>query len=188
MPACTASRTTSCTCSRTSITSGTAGFVLGWRTTQSRSRATGRDSRRRLPTGVDAGAVGHTNQKIYFFKGDRVHPRRSQPTAGTSIPGIRSRSLGTGPGFPPEFASRRRRGACSKPNQKIYFFKGSQYIRVDPEQRLERGSRVSEADRRELARLPGRLCGRRRQRRVGGDQPADLLLQGHAVHPRQSRE
>jgi hypothetical protein len=81
--------------------------------------------------GVDACVWGNPNQRIYFFKGSqyiRVDPANSWKVD----PGYPKPIAGNWPGFPAAFAAGVDVGLWSPPNQKIYFFKGSQYIRVDP--------------------------------------------------------
>jgi hypothetical protein len=81
--------------------------------------------------GIDAVLWSDKNQKIYFFKGSnyiRVDPNNSWNVD----PGYPKPISGNWPGFPSSFASGVDAALGSKPNNKIYFFKGSQYIRVDP--------------------------------------------------------
>jgi hypothetical protein len=81
--------------------------------------------------GVDASVWGATNQKIYFFKGSEYI--RVDPNNGWNVdPGYPKPIAGNWPGFPASFASGVDAGFASPPNAKIYFFKGSEYIRVDP--------------------------------------------------------
>ncbi|WP_304517935.1 hemopexin repeat-containing protein [Cecembia rubra] len=81
--------------------------------------------------GVDAALWSHTNQKIYFFKGDsfiRVDPNNSWKVDG----GYPKKIAGNWPGFPASFAKGVDAALYSFKTSKIYFFKGSQYLRVDP--------------------------------------------------------
>lgn len=81
--------------------------------------------------GVDAALDSHTTGKIYFFKGSeyiRVDPRNGwNVDAGYPKP-----IAGNWPGFPADFATGIDTAEWAEFNQKIYFFKGTQYIRVDP--------------------------------------------------------
>ena len=82
-------------------------------------------------SGIDAVLWSSTNQKIYFFKGNqyiRVDPNNSWNVD----PGYPKPISGNWPGFPASFANGIDAALDSKPNGKMYFFKGSQYIRVDP--------------------------------------------------------
>ena len=82
--------------------------------------------------GVDAGLWSNTNQKIYFFKGDQYI--RVDPGSGWDVgAGYPKPIAGNWPGFPAEFADGVDAGLWSNTNQKIYFFKGDEYIRVDPD-------------------------------------------------------
>ncbi len=72
-----------------------------------------------------------TNQKIYFFKGSEYI--RVDPNNGWSVDaGYPKPIAGNWPGFPAEFATGIDAALWSQPNQRIYFFKGNQYLRVDP--------------------------------------------------------
>ena len=80
---------------------------------------------------IDAGLWSERNQKIYFFKGSeyiRVDPNN----AWNVDPGYPKPIAGNWPGFPANFANGLDAALHSKPNKKLYFFKGSEYIRVDP--------------------------------------------------------
>ncbi len=82
-------------------------------------------------SGVDAALWSDTNQKIYFFKDDeyiRVDPNNSWNVD----PGYPKPITGNWPGFPSDFADGVDGAIWSGTNQKIYFFKGDEYIRVDP--------------------------------------------------------
>ncbi|MCF3975074.1 hemopexin repeat-containing protein [Paracoccus salsus] len=80
---------------------------------------------------IDAAVYALANDKIYFFKGDeyiRVDPNNGwKADAGYPKP-----IAGNWPGFPTSFQSGLSAALWSGPNNKIYFFKGSEYIRVDP--------------------------------------------------------
>jgi hypothetical protein len=81
--------------------------------------------------GIDASLWSDTNNKIYFFKGSqyiRVDPNNSWNVD----PGYPKPIAGNWPGFPANFATGVDAAVWSDTNKKIYFFKGSQYIRVDP--------------------------------------------------------
>ncbi len=81
--------------------------------------------------GIDAAIWSETNQRIYFFKGSEYI--RVNPSAGWQVEsGYPKPISGNWPGFPSDFANGVDAALYSKPNQKMYFFKGSQYIRVDP--------------------------------------------------------
>lgn len=72
-----------------------------------------------------------TTQKIYFFKGSEYI--RVDPNNGWQVdPGYPRPIAGNWPGFPADFANGIDAALWSEPNQRIYFFKGDQYIRVDP--------------------------------------------------------
>ena len=81
--------------------------------------------------GIDDAVWSQPNQRIYFFKGsDYV---RVDPNNGWIVePGYPKPIAGNWPGFPAEFAAGIDAAVYAKPIQKLYFFKGSQYIRVDP--------------------------------------------------------
>ncbi|MEO6529413.1 MAG: hemopexin repeat-containing protein, partial [Specibacter sp.] len=81
--------------------------------------------------GVDAAVYTPTNQRIYFFKGSeyiRVNPNN----AWTVEPGYPKPIAGNWPGFPADFAAGVDGAAWGESNQRVYFFKGSRYIRVNP--------------------------------------------------------
>ena len=81
--------------------------------------------------GVDAALWSDTNQKIYFFKGSEYI--RVDPNNGWNVdPNYPKPIAGNWPGFPATFATGVDAAIWSPTNQKIYFFKGSEYIRVDP--------------------------------------------------------
>lgn len=80
---------------------------------------------------MDAALWSGTNNKIYFFRGSeyiRVDPNNGwKADAGYPKP-----ISGNWPGFPATFASSVNAALWSETTKKIYFFKGNQYIRVDP--------------------------------------------------------
>jgi len=81
--------------------------------------------------GIDAVVWSEKNQRIYFFKGSQYI--RVNPNNGWAVePGYPKLIAGNWPGFPVNFTSGIDAALGSKPNQKLYFFKGNQYIRVDP--------------------------------------------------------
>lgn len=80
---------------------------------------------------LDAALWSDTNQKIYFFKGSEYI--RVDPSNGWQAdPNYPKPIAGNWPGFPPSFSNSVNAALWSNSNQKIYFFKGSEYIRVDP--------------------------------------------------------
>jgi len=81
--------------------------------------------------GVDAAVWGQPNSRVYFFKGSQYV--RVDPAAGWAVEaGYPKAIAGNWPGFPADFATGVDAAVYTPTNQKIYFFKGSQYIRVDP--------------------------------------------------------
>jgi hypothetical protein len=81
--------------------------------------------------GIDATLWSEPNQKIYFFKGDKYI--RVDPNSGWNVDaGYPKPIAGNWPGFPADFANGVDAALNSVPNKKMYFFKGNQYIRVDP--------------------------------------------------------
>lgn len=82
-------------------------------------------------SGIDDVVWSQKNLRIYFFKGDQYI--RVDPNNGWIVePGYPKPIAGNWPGFPADFANGIDAAAYSKPTQKLYFFKGNQYIRVDP--------------------------------------------------------
>ncbi|MHA2423924.1 MAG: hemopexin repeat-containing protein, partial [Candidatus Thorarchaeota archaeon] len=80
---------------------------------------------------MDAALWSAPNQKIYFFRGNEYI--RVDPYNGWKAdPNYPKPIAGNWPGFPADFANSVDAALWSEPNQKIYFFKGDQYIRVDP--------------------------------------------------------
>jgi hypothetical protein len=81
--------------------------------------------------GIDDGVWSQKNLRIYFFKGNQYI--RVDPNSGWVVEvGYHKPIAGNWPGFPAAFANGIDAALYSKPNQKLYFFKGNQYIRVDP--------------------------------------------------------
>ena len=81
--------------------------------------------------GVDVALWSKPTQKIYFFKGNQY--LRVDPAAGWAVePGYPKPIAGNWPGFPASFAAGIDAASWGEPNQKIYFFKGTRYVRVDP--------------------------------------------------------
>ena len=81
--------------------------------------------------GVDAAVYTPTNQRIYFFRGAeylRVDPNN----AWVVEPGYPKPIAGNWPGFPADFAAGVDGAAWGESNQRVYFFKGTRYIRVNP--------------------------------------------------------
>lgn len=86
---------------------------------------------RPFANGVDAALWSEINKKIYFFKGSRFI--RVDPNNGWQVDSGYPKTISPSwPGFPTDFAEGVVGALWSGTNQKIYFFKGSQYIRVDP--------------------------------------------------------
>jgi Hemopexin len=80
---------------------------------------------------MDGALWSDTNQKIYFFRGNQYI--RVDPNNGWKAdPSYPKPIAGNWPGFPANFTSNISDALWSGTNQKIYFFKGSEYIRVDP--------------------------------------------------------
>src|SRR5262245_12966169 len=82
-------------------------------------------------SGINAALWSGTNQKIYFFK-DAQYIRVDPNNAWNVDPGYPKPIAGNWPGFPADFATGVDAALWSGTTQKIYFFKGDQYIRVDP--------------------------------------------------------
>jgi Hemopexin len=81
--------------------------------------------------GVDSALFSDINQKIYFFKGSE-YIRVDPANAWNVDPGYPKPIAGNWPGFPADFANGVDASLWSYKNTRIYFFKGDQYIRVDP--------------------------------------------------------
>ena len=81
--------------------------------------------------GVDAALWSQPTQKIYFFKGDQYI--RVDPNNGWNVDAGYPKSIeGNWPGFPADFALGVDSAIWSETNQRIYFFRGVDYIRVNP--------------------------------------------------------
>jgi len=82
-------------------------------------------------SGIDAAFWSEPNQKVYFFKdSDYI---RVDPNNGWNVDPNYPKSIeGNWPGFPTHFASGVDAAIWNGKNDKIYFFKGDEYIRVDP--------------------------------------------------------
>ncbi|WP_111707547.1 hemopexin repeat-containing protein [Lutibacter citreus] len=81
--------------------------------------------------GINAALWSNTNNKVYFFKGSqylRVNPNNNWAVD----PGYPKPITGNWPGFPTSFASGVNAAIWNSKNNKIYFFKNDQYIRVNP--------------------------------------------------------
>ena len=81
--------------------------------------------------GIDAAVSNTVNNKIYFFKGSeyiRVNPNNSWQVD----PGYPKPISGNWPGFPSNFENGVDGAIWSGTNNKVYFFKDNEYIRVDP--------------------------------------------------------
>jgi hemopexin len=81
--------------------------------------------------GVDAALWSEANNRIYFFKGNQYI--KVNPSAGWAVqPGYPKNISGNWPGFPATFNAGIDSALWSEHNNRIYFFKGLQYIRVNP--------------------------------------------------------
>jgi hypothetical protein len=81
-------------------------------------------------SGIDAAIWSH-NTRIYIFKGNqfvRITPSQSWAVE----PGYPRSIAGSWPGMPASFAAGIDSALWSETNQRIYFFKGSRYVRVNP--------------------------------------------------------
>ena len=82
-------------------------------------------------SGIDAAVSNTVNNMIYFFKGNQYV--KVNPSNGWHMePGYPKLIEGNWPGFPASFASGIDAAIWSGTNKMIYFFKGSQYIKVNP--------------------------------------------------------
>ena len=80
--------------------------------------------------GTDAALWSDTNQKVYFFKDDEyIRMDANTHTVDEDYP---KDIDGNWPGFPASFKNNLDTALWAEKNQKIYFFKDSEYIRVDP--------------------------------------------------------
>jgi hypothetical protein len=78
-------------------------------------------------SGIDAAFMRESNQKIYFFKGSEYV--RIDTTSSTMDAGYPQPIAGNWPGLPASFTSGIDAALQRKDNDKIYFFKGDQYVR-----------------------------------------------------------
>jgi hypothetical protein len=78
-------------------------------------------------SGIDAAFWRKSNSKIYFFKGNQ-YVQYSDVSSGVD-PGYPKPIAGNWPGLPEDFQSGINTVLMRKSNGKIYFFKGSQYVR-----------------------------------------------------------
>lgn len=78
-------------------------------------------------TGIDAALMNDGNGRIYFFKGER-YVRFSKVSGGVD-PGYPKPIKGNWPGLPAEFQQGIDAALWRKSNGRIYFFKGTQYVR-----------------------------------------------------------
>jgi hypothetical protein len=82
--------------------------------------------------GIDAAVYAKTNNRIYFFKGNQYI--RVNPNDGWKVEsGYPKPIAGNWSGFPTSFASGVDAALWSEKTQRVYFFKGSQYVRVNPD-------------------------------------------------------
>src|SRR6185436_14428907 len=77
---------------------------------------------------IDGGLYSFKNNKLYMFS-KKYYVRYTDFTLDPDYPKL---IAGNWPGFPATFANGIDAALWSQTNQKIYFFKGNQYIRVDP--------------------------------------------------------
>ncbi|MBL8398255.1 MAG: hypothetical protein JNL84_08955 [Candidatus Accumulibacter sp.] len=77
-------------------------------------------------SGIDAALWREDNKKVYFFKGDE-YVRLSDTTADAGYP---KPIAGSWTGLPASFESGIDAACWRKANNKIYLFKGSQYVRL----------------------------------------------------------
>jgi len=81
--------------------------------------------------GIDAALWNGKSDKLYMFKGSQY--MRIDPSANWSVEPEYPKSIsGNWPGFPANFASGVDAAIWNDKNNKIYFFKDDEYIRVDP--------------------------------------------------------
>lgn len=82
-------------------------------------------------SGIDAAIYSH-NKRIYIFKGSqyvRITPSESWAVES----GYPKPIAGNWPGLPASFTSGIDAALWSKTNKKIYFFKGTRFVRIDPD-------------------------------------------------------
>ena len=81
--------------------------------------------------GIDAIVGNDKNNRVYVFKGNEYI--RINPLNGWNVdPGYPKPIAGNWSGFPADFAAGVDAAVFTKVNKKIYFFKGNEYIKVDP--------------------------------------------------------
>jgi|GEM_PF-1566467 len=81
--------------------------------------------------GIDASLWSDTNKRVYMFKGDQYV--RINPDDGWNMEaGYPKPIAGNWPGLPSSFTSGIDAALWSPPNGRIYLFKGSQYVRINP--------------------------------------------------------
>lgn len=81
--------------------------------------------------GIDAALQSPPNEKLYFFKGSEY--LRIDPDNGWQVDENYPRPIaGNWPGWPAHFLQGITAALWSETNQKIYVFRGAQYIRIDP--------------------------------------------------------
>jgi hypothetical protein len=79
--------------------------------------------------GIDAALLRESNGKIYFFKGNQ-YVQFSDVSAGVDA-GYPKPIAGNWPGLPASFTSNLGAALMRRDNHKIYFFKGTRYVRYD---------------------------------------------------------
>jgi hypothetical protein len=80
-------------------------------------------------SGIDAALLRESNGKIYFFKGGQ-YVRYSDVSDGVD-PGYPKPIAGSWTGLPATFTSNLGAALMRRDNNKIYFFKGTRYVRHD---------------------------------------------------------
>ena len=81
--------------------------------------------------GIDAALWNDKDSKIYFFKGDQYV--RINPAAGWAVEGGYPKAMaGNWPGMPAHFAQGIDSALWSDKNNRVYLFKGTEYIRINP--------------------------------------------------------
>ena len=82
-------------------------------------------------SGIDAAIWNQASNKVYLFKGDKYV--RIDPSNGWNMePGYPKPIAGNWPGMPAEFATGIDAALWSTKNNKVYMFKGDQYVRINP--------------------------------------------------------
>ena len=127
---------------------------------------------------IDAALWRESNGKIYLFKGSQYV--RLEGSNATMDAGYPQPIAGNWNGLPASFTSGIDAAFWRESNNKIYFFKGNQYARLDTATAtMDAG--VPEAHRRELARAAGVVHRRHRRSTHAPRQQQDLLLPRQAV-------